>query len=104
MLLESKRSEFIATFGHSVTYKKKGINSCSAVYQLLQTEQAVHCTLHIVHCTLYIVLYRLVYDDSRQLKCPKSQLKIAESCPLYMVNRLVAFLKYMYDFSPLFPF
>ena len=27
--------------GHSVTYKKKGINSCSAVYQLLQTEQAV---------------------------------------------------------------
>ena len=40
MLQESKRSEFIATFGHSVTYKKKGINSCSAVYQLLQTEQA----------------------------------------------------------------
>ena len=39
MLQETKRSEFIATFGHSVTYKKKGINS--AVYQLLQTEQAV---------------------------------------------------------------
>ena len=41
MLLETKRSEVITTFGHSVTYKKKGINSCSAVYQLLQTEQAV---------------------------------------------------------------
>ena len=41
MLQETKRSEFIATFGHSVTHKKKGINSWFAVYQLLQTEQAV---------------------------------------------------------------
>ena len=42
MLQETKRSEFIATFGHSVTYKKKGINSCSAVYQLLQKQNKVH--------------------------------------------------------------
>ena len=29
-------------------------------------------------------LYRLVYDDSRQLECPKSRLKMNhESCPLH---------------------